>query len=53
MKKPLRLFVIALVILAGYALVAAQKAFHRGELPLFFVLLAIAVILWTRAQRKS
>jgi len=53
MKKQLSLFVIVLLILAGYALFAAQRALHRGELSLFVVLMVIAVIFWTRSQKKS
>ena len=52
MKKPLSLFLIVLVALAGYALIASGQALHRGQVMLFIVLLAIALICWTRTQKK-
>ena len=52
MKKPLSLFIIVLVVLAAYALVAAGQALHRGQVMLFIVLMATAVIFWTRSQKK-
>jgi hypothetical protein len=53
MKKQLPLLVIIFLCLGAYALYAAQKAFHRGELMLFIVLLFIAVIFWNRSQKSS
>lgn len=53
MSKQSSLFVIILVALAGFALYAAQDAFHRGERMLFIVLLFIAVIFWKRIQKSS
>ena len=53
MKKQLSLFVIVLVCLAAYALFAAQRALHRGEITLFIVMLFIAVMFWNRIQKKS
>jgi len=45
------LFVVILVLLAGYAIFAAQDAVHRGMPSI--VLLFIAVIFWKRVQRSS
>jgi len=52
MKKPLSLFVIVLLILAAYALVGAGRALRRGEVMLFIVLIAAAVIFWNRLRKR-
>jgi hypothetical protein len=52
MKNPFLLFSIILLCLAGYALYAAQDAFHRGERGLSFILIFIALIFWNRLQGK-
>ncbi|HXW89044.1 MAG TPA: hypothetical protein VEK33_00720 [Terriglobales bacterium] len=53
MSKQMSLFVVILVILAGYALYAAQGALHRGERMAFIVLLFIAVLFWKRVQKSA
>ena len=52
MKNPFFVFSIILFCLAGYALYAAQDAFHRGERALSFVLIFIALIFFNRLQGK-
>ena len=52
MKKQFSLFVVILLCLAAYALYAAQKALHRGELMLFIVLICITVIFWNRSHKR-
>jgi len=52
MKKQLPLLTIVLLALAAYAVLAASKALHHGNLMLFIVLICIAVILWTRSHGK-
>ena len=51
MKK--RLPTAIVIVLAGLALILAQQAMHRKELMLFVVLIAAAIILWQKVQRKS
>jgi len=53
MKKKLSLFVFVFLGLTAYALYAAQRAMHRGELMAFIVLMFVAVIFWNRVQKSS
>ena len=53
MKKKLSLFVVVFLGLTAYALYAAQRAIHRGELMAFIVLMFIAVIFCNRVQKSS
>jgi len=53
MKNPFAALAVTLVALAILALYLAHGALHRGNVALFVVLLAIAVIFWQRVQRKS
>jgi len=53
MNKRFAPFVVILIVLAGLALYLAQGAFHRGNLALFIVMIAIAVIFWNRSQKRT
>ena len=53
MKKQFALLAIVFLGLAGYAIYLAQRAFHRGELTIFVVMMFAAVIFWRRLQKSS